>query len=239
KYVWGIDAEGVVIDKNGNFWICEEGGPSIWVINTSGVVLKRYSPYANLLGAQPQDVMIDSCFKYRKNNRGFEGISIAPNGKIYAVIQSPLLYPNATIGDATQVHRIIEINPINNATRMFVHLNEGIIGSGSNQIRLKDWKIGDMAAVNDSTFLVLEAAKRGTTDIKRMYKININNATVVHSGLYNGKTLEELVDAAGLTAESITPVSKTLVMDLLANGWPAVLDKAEGLAIINDSTIAI
>ena len=28
-------------------------------------------------------------------------------------------------------------------------------------------------------------------------------------------------------------------MDLLANGWPAAYDKAEGLAIINDSTIAV
>jgi len=28
-------------------------------------------------------------------------------------------------------------------------------------------------------------------------------------------------------------------MDLMANGWPSVLEKAEGLAIINDSTIAI
>ena len=28
-------------------------------------------------------------------------------------------------------------------------------------------------------------------------------------------------------------------MDLLTNGWPSVLEKAEGLAIINDSTIAI
>jgi secreted PhoX family phosphatase len=51
--------------------------------------------------------------------------------------------------------------------------------------------------------------------------------------------LEALVDSAGLAANGIKAVRKTLFMDLLANGWPAVLDKAEGLAIINDSTIAI
>ena len=240
KDVWGIDAEGLVVDKDGNFWICEEGGPTIWKLNPNGVVLKRYTPYANLFGAQPEDVLIDSCFKYRKNNRGFEGIALAPNGKIYAIIQSPILYPNKTVGEGTRVHRILEIDPATNAQRMIVYLNDGIIGaSGSNQIRLRDWKIGDMAAINDSTFLVLEAALRGTTDIKKVYTININGATSVNSGLYSGVTLEALVDSSGLANNSIKPVKKKLFMNLLSNSWPAILEKAEGLAIINDSTIAI
>ncbi len=240
KDIWGIDSEGIIVDKDGNFWICEEGGPSIWKLNPNGVVLKRYTPYANLVGAEPQDVQIDTVFKYRKNNRGFEGISIAPNGKIYAIIQSPILYPTKTVGEGTRIHRILEIDPVTNTTRMFAYLNDGIIGaSGANQIRLRDWKIGDMSCINDSTFLVLEAALRGTTDIKKMYVININNATDVNSGLYSGVTLEALVDAAGLTANGIVPVQKTLFMDLLANGWDPALEKAEGLAIVDDSTIAI
>ena len=65
KDVWGIDSEGILVDKFGNFWICEEGGPTIWKLSPNGVVLKRYTPYANLPGAQPQDVMIDTVFKYK------------------------------------------------------------------------------------------------------------------------------------------------------------------------------
>ncbi len=239
KDVWGIDSEGLVVDSEGNFWIAEEGGPTIWKLNKNGIVVKRYTPYANLVGAEPQDVAIDTVFKYRKNNRGFEGLSITPNGKIYAIIQSPVLYPNTSVGEASRIHRILEINPLTNETKMFAYLNDGIIGSGSNQIRLKDWKIGDMAAVNDSVFLVLEAGLRGTTDRKFIYKVNISQATPVTSGLYSTKTLEALVDEAGLTANNIVPVKKTLFMDLLANGWPSDLEKAEGIAIINDSTIAI
>jgi len=240
KDVWGIDAEGLAVDRQGNFWICEEGGASIWKLNAFGVVIKRYTPYANLVGAEPQDVLIDTVFKYRKNNRGFEGIAIATSGKIYTMIQSPVLYPNQSTGEATRVHRILEIDPTNDSWRMFAYLNDGIIGaSGSNQIRMRDWKIGDIAAINDTTFLVLEAALRGTTDIKRVYKINIKGATPVTSGLYNGKTLEALVDAAGLASAGIIPVQKTLAIDLLANGWPAAYEKAEGLAIINANTVAI
>lgn len=240
KDIWGIDSEGILIDKDGNFWICEEGGPAIWKVNPNGVVLKRFTPYANQPGAQAEDVLIDTVFKYRKNNRGFESIAIAPNGKIYAIVQSPLLYPDKATGEGTRIHRILEINPADNSIKMFAYLNEGIIGdAGPDQIRLRDWKISDMAAVNDTTFLVIEAALRGTTDIKRIYSININTATPVTSGLYNEFTLEGLIDSSGLAANSITPVSKTLFVDLLANGWPSALDKAEGLAIINDSTIAV
>lgn len=240
KDVWGIDAEGIAVDRDGNFWLCEEGGPTVWKLNQNGVVLKRYSPYAGLPGAEAIDVAIDTVFKYRKNNRGFEGITIAPNGKIYAIIQSPVLFPTTSIGESTRIHRLLEINPATDATRMFAYLNDGVIGSsGPNQIRLKDWKFGDMAAINDTTFLVLEAALRGTTDIKKIYKINIGGATPVTSGLYSGVTLEALVDSAGLAANSIVPVRKSLFMDLLANGWDATLEKAEGMAILNDSTLFI
>lgn len=239
KDIWGIDSEGIVVDKEGNFWICEEGGPTIWKLNRNGVVVKRFTPYANLPGAQPEDVAIDTVFKYRKNNRGFEGISITPNGKIYAIIQSPILYPTTAAGDASRIHRILEIDPETNATRMFAYVNEGVIGSGANQVRLKDWKIGDMAAINSNEFLIIEVGIRGTSDSKKVYKIDISEATPVTSELYNGKTLEELVDGDGLAANGIVPVRRTIFLDLVANGWPASLDKAEGLAIVNDSTVVL
>ncbi|MEK0420475.1 MAG: putative phytase, partial [Bacteroidota bacterium] len=241
KDIWGIDSEGILVDAEGNFWICEEGGPTIWKVASNGVVIRRYTPYAGLPGSQVQDFPIDTCFKYRKNNRGFESITQTPNGRIYALIQSPLLYPTSTVGEGTRIHRMIEINPITNEYRMFAYLNDGIIGAaGSNQIRLRDWKLGDMAAINDTAFLVIEAAARGTSDIRRIYQINLNGATVVNSGYsYGGKTLEGLVDSAGLAANGVVPVRKTLFMDLLANSWPAVYDKAEGLTILNDSTIAL
>lgn len=104
KDIWGIDSEGILVDKDGNFWICEEGGATIWKVSPNGVVLNRFTPYAGLVGAQPQDIAIDTVFGYRKNNRGFEGIAIAPNGKIYAIIQSPILYPDKATGEGSQIH---------------------------------------------------------------------------------------------------------------------------------------
>ena len=240
KDQWALDPEGLVVDKNNNFWISEENGPTIWKMGTDGKVISRYTPYANLSGAAANDILIDTVFRYRKNNRGFESMAMTPNGKLYTIIQSPLLNPTKAIGENSQVHRILEIDPVTNATRMLVYLNDGIIGAtGADQIRMSDWKIGDLAAINDSTFLVIEAATRGATIKKNIYLININQATAVTSALYNTKTVEALTDSAGLAAEGIKAVKKTLFMDLTTNGWPAELDKSEGLAIINDSTIAV
>jgi hypothetical protein len=94
KDIWGIDPEGIVVDKDGNFYVSEENGPTIWKINQNGVVIKRYSPYSNLIGAQTLDVQIDTVFKYRKNNRGFESMAITPNGKIYTLIQKSNIISN-------------------------------------------------------------------------------------------------------------------------------------------------
>ncbi|MBC7488421.1 MAG: esterase-like activity of phytase family protein, partial [Cytophagaceae bacterium] len=240
KDIWGIDSEGLVVDKDGNFWISEEGGPTIWKLNPNGVVVKRFTPYANLSGAQAEDLQIDTVFKYRKNNRGFESLAMTPNGKIYALIQSPLLFPNQTIGEGTAIHRMIEIDPVTNTTRVLIYLNEGLtFGTGGDQVRYKDWKVGDMAAINNNEFLVIESGTRGVTDVKRIYKINISAATAVTSANYSSTSVEGLVNAANLATNNITPVTKTLFLDLKANGWPLTLDKSEGIAIINDSTIAI
>ena len=111
KDTFGIDPEGINVDRYGNFWLCEEGGACIWKLNKNGVLIKRYSPFANLIGAQSVDVMLDTVFKYRKNNRGFEGLAITPNGKVFGIIQSPIFYPTQVIGEASRIHRIVEIDP--------------------------------------------------------------------------------------------------------------------------------
>lgn len=239
KDVWALDCEGIVIGKNNDFWVCEEGGATVWNLDANGKVIHRYSPFATKVGAEAEEIAIDTVFKYRKNNRGFEGIAITPNGKIYAMIQSPILYPDKNTGEASLIHRLLEINPNDNSYKMYAYLNPGDLTVGSDKIKAKDWKIGDLVAINDTSFLVIENGIAGANIQKNIYQIGISTATPVHSGLYGGKTLEGLKNAAGLQAQSIIPVTKTLFMNLRANQFPDSLEKAEGLTIINDSTIAV
>lgn len=244
KDEWGIDSEGLDIDADGNFWISEEGGPTIWKVSPTGIVLKRYTPYAL---TQPEDVAINPCFAFRRNNRGFEGLTITPNGKVYAILQSPMYYGNAsgtagikTLGNS-RIHRILEIDPVTNNQKMYAYVNDGAIGTSSD-IRPRDQKIGDLRAINNTTFLVIEQAFRGVQNVKKLYKIDITGATEVQSGLAyagNSKTLEELDSPANLNSNGIIPVSKTLNFDMHANGWPTSIEKAEGITIIDANTIVL
>lgn len=233
--LWGIDSEGIIEGQNNDLWIADEYGASVWHIDLeTGVVINRYWPFA----AQANNLEIDTIFKYRRANRGFEGVTMTPNGKVYACIQSGMYNTNSTIGQNTRLLRILEIDPSTGATQMFGYeLQEGI--GGTTGIRVSDWKLGDLVAVNNSQFLVLEHAERGGVNSKKVFKFDISNATPITTEDFGGQTFEGLVDGAGAFAQGIQVVEKEEYFNLLANGWDLSLDKPEGLSIINDSTIAV
>jgi len=229
---WGIDSESLGISNDGNFWIGDEYSPSIWRVNgKSGELFTRYSPYGN----STHESAIDSVLAKRRPNRGFEGIACTPSGKVYAILQAPIYNPNKAAGESTRLHRILEIDPGTNATRVFAYEHELPTGS----IRNKDWSIGDMTSINDHEFLVIEHASRNGENVRKIFKINLASATPITRESFDGKTFEQLENAAGCMAHGIIPVKKTLYFDLLANGWDAKYDKPEGIAVVNDTTIAV
>ncbi|MDX2286666.1 MAG: choice-of-anchor I family protein [Bacteroidia bacterium] len=232
--VWGIDPEGIVEAPDGTYWICEEYGVTVWHLDENFQVIDRYTPY----GASPDNLPIDSVFKKRRANRGFEGVALTPNGKVYAFIQSPMNNPGATAGNNSRLIRILELDPATGSTRMFGYEFQPPVG-GSGGIRTRDWKLGDAAAINNFEFLVLEHAERGAANVKEVYKVDIRNATPLTSDNFGGLTFEQLLDAQTAAANGVQVVEKTRYLDLLRNGWDLTHDKPEGLTIIDPSTIAV
>jgi hypothetical protein len=229
---WGIDSECITADLNGDFWIGDEYGPTIWRVNgKTGEVIKRYTPFT----ASASEAAIDGILAKRRPNRGFEGIACTPNGKAYAILQAPMYNPDKAAGESSRLQRILEIDPQTDATRMFVYEHE----APTEKLKNKEWSIGDMAAINDHEFLVLEHAAKKDENVKKIFKIDISQATPITREDFNGKTLEQLENAENCIANGITPVQKILYMDLLANGWDASHKKPEGLTVVNDTTIAV
>lgn len=227
---WGLDSEGLTQDNEGNFWVCDEYGVSIWKLDQNFKVLNRYTPFPNEL----EDLPLDTLLGKRRANRGLEGIAYTPNGKIYAIIQSPINNPNAATGNTSRIHRLIELDPATGAMRTFVYVHDPVLG----QIRGQDWKIGDLAAINNEEFLVLEHAERNGWNAKNIYKFSIAGATPASGNDFGGNTLEQLNEAS-LAANGIVPVQKELFADLLELGWERQHDKPEGLAVLNDSSFAV
>jgi len=232
---WGVDPEGICIGADNTFWICEEFGTSIWHLDANGKVIKRYSPY----GDGDHQVGVDTIVKYRRPNKGFEGIAITPSGKVYGFMQSTMYFPIKDIIESTRIMRILEIDPRTNKSRTFAYINDGTVKSGEDKIKAKAWKIGDAAAINDSEFLVVEHDVKKSINHQIIYRVNIAGATPITKEWVKGKAIEEYNDKEGLASIGIKPVEKTMFMDLVAGGWDPKLTKPEDLAIVNDSTIAV
>ena len=236
--VFGIDSEGIELDGSGGFWLCEEYGTSVWHVAADGHLLARYSPWGNDPAHTPQDRAVDSVFRRRIPNKGFEGICRTPNGKVYAFIQSPLGNPTEAVAQTSRVHRILEIDPATNATRTFFYFHRPATSGLSND----KIYIGDAAAINNDELLVLEhGGKNANTatnvrNRKLVIKIDLRGATALPP---NAVLAAETLDSAGLAQRGYVGVRKTVVLDLLQNGYDPSLGKAEGLAIVNDSTVAV
>lgn len=100
-----IDAEGLVLSKDGGFWVSDEYGPYIYQFNAAGLMIgaiqppdailpirngtvsfsanspPRYDPNKKVIPANPTTG--------RQNNQGFEGLTVDEDGKtLYVLLQS-------------------------------------------------------------------------------------------------------------------------------------------------------
>jgi hypothetical protein len=135
-----LDIESVRVDRDGAWWFGDEFGPFLVKTDRTGVVLRAEIGLEGVLapenphrGATPATV---------GGSRGFEGLAIAPSGRtLFALVEGTVA------GDPP---RTLRINEFDVATARFTgrivryRLSEG----GTN--------IGDMTALDDHRFLVIE-----------------------------------------------------------------------------------
>ena len=163
-------------------------------------------------------------------NRGFESLGVAPNGKIYAMLES-VLDINGETKKIAQFIRILELDPLSGKVRMFAyplhnnHPNE--------QVQIK---VNDLAVITDSKFLVTEQVVDQDKKISHIfYKVDLKDASdISHIKLTDGKDLEY-----GRVSElqNVQMVKKEILLTAEKYDWP--YEKLEGLAIIDHKTIAI
>lgn len=211
----GMDTEGIALDKKGNFWVCDEYGPFIAKYNKQGKLLKKYAPGNGL-----PEIM-----KYRTPNRGFEGLTVAPNGLVYAEEQSPLNLEGKA-GKTAQFTRIVELDTRTGKTRMFAYPIDVDAYKSP-----KDAKIGDIYAVTNTQFLMIEQGKDKNKNMRNLiYLVNIKDATDLTDVAIDGKEPEFTADKDKFSA--IKFAEKRLLVDLRANGWN--IEKAEGITMLPD-----
>jgi len=236
----GVDSEGFALAPDGSFWISDEYGPHIIHFDRNGKTIERINAFGTGTGSRKLPLV----FARRRPNRGMEGLTITPDGKtLVGIMQFPLYNPSSAAITGSLAIRILTFDISSGKTKQFVYLMENAALQA----------VSEITAIDKNNFLVLERGGEFPTEanrssiIKRIYKIDISKATDISddsnsaSGkLFGGKTVEELKDAATLSANGIVPVTKTLVSDLMKDIDPIYPhDKAEGLAIINSKLIAV
>lgn len=217
----GLDTESIAVDSEGNFWTSDEYGPFIIKFDKNGKELQRYAPGAGL----------PEILKYRQPNRGFEGLTISPSGKIFAAVQSGLNV-NGETDSTAQFTRIIELDPKTGKVRTFAYPIDADAYK-----KVKDAKIGDIYAVSDTKMLIIEQGSDKDGKMRNLiYSIDLSSASDITDIQYEGKAPEYTKNMSLLS--NVNPIKKELLVDLREYGWD--IEKAEGLCVLPDGkTIAV
>ena len=255
----GGDFEGVVIDADGSFWMCDEYRPAIYHFGPQGLLIERFIPFgthaaaglvapatgfAGPLGTEA----LPAVLAQRRQNRGMEAIALK-NGRIYAFVQSPARNP-ATLANgalnAMRNVRLVEFDPRTRAVRQFIYIMDNPVPLSATDTRAD--KIGDMTSAPVG-FLVLERDDDSVTTgpveniTKKIYSFDIAGATDITGAetLYDiggvQKSLDQMT-AAELTSVGVTAIGKKLHVDLAAAGFAGV-QKIEGLTLLGDGRLAL
>ena len=232
-----LDAEGITIDPWGNFWICDEYKPSVAMVAPNGKVQMRLVPAGTLTGAEqvPTYDVLPGVLAKRRNNRGLEGIAASSDGILFAVMQRPLNNPNRTAADANGNARIvaIDLNALFGSTPL-VLVRQYIynVPPGNGTVTLSDlfWTApGKLLVTERVTDKLFEADLAGATDITPLE--NAAGRLIADPT----KTVEQL-NAAGLAAFGIIPVTKTVVLNSLTSIDP-LLEKVEGVCVVGNNIV--
>lgn len=225
----GLDTEGITPDGKGGFWLCDEYGPFIVNVDGKGKILAIHGPQA-LDGEKSIAGGLPNIIKWRQPNRGFEGITRMPDGRIIAAVQSTLDIDGKSKKKALFT-RLVSFDPATGKTAMYGYPIDDVYDKNS------DAKIGDIVALDDQHILLIEQGG-DKNDVMRnnIYKVDLSQASDLSAFDKPGE-YPEFDSADQLATRGITLASKTLAVDLRKLGWQQ--EKAEGLALIDSKTLAV
>ncbi|MFZ6677647.1 esterase-like activity of phytase family protein [Undibacterium sp. Tian12W] len=243
---YGLDTESIVYDAaRGVVWVSDEYGPFILKIDVAtGVILKKYQP-----GTGASD--LPAVLLKRRANRGMEGLSLEiATGKLNGFIQSPLddgkanyIVPGATaatsesIKDYAKFNRWVEFDPATEKTKLYAYPIDSTQYTAG---KTGNAKLGDMVSLGNGKFIVIEQGTdaNGKAFNKLMLVQVPSNATDI-ANMSTDLEKSSMTGAAvnGVNYADVVLLKKTQLFDLNNAGWLA--EKAEGLALVDENTLAL
>ncbi|MDL4818332.1 esterase-like activity of phytase family protein [Actinomadura opuntiae] len=230
----GIDSEGLVRTKDGEFWVAEEYGPSLLHLDRRGRVVERYVPqgWAGRPG-YPVKAVLPSILNKRTENRGFEGLTVSPDGKsLYVAVQSPLSNPDKGAYKKSRIARVFRFDL--RKGRMageYAYRFEDVCSFDPSECGdQKEMKISALTALNDHELLVDER----TDNVARLYRVDLRGATDLLGTRWDAAATAPSLEQSD---SGLAPLPKTPAVDLgTVAGLPG---KIEGVALADRRTLAV
>jgi hypothetical protein len=242
----GLDTEGLVRAPNGDFWLVDEYSPSLIRVGSDGCVEERFVPalpplasgYALTPASYHVSEAVPRINQRRRQNRGFEGLAIHGNS-LFVAIQSPLLNPNSSTGQASRNTRILRFDLTTEqvTAEWLYRFDEVCAFSGEAAgcgISPDEMKVSGLVALSDTRLLVQER----TDLVTKIYAVDLtegNRLDAKWSDPMQSPTLESLSTDQALADEGVAAPAKWLVADLTG----IVPEKIEGIAVVNPRQIAV
>lgn len=229
-----LDAEGIVILRDGTRLVSDEYGPSIYRFSRAGRLIgalpvaasvrplrNGVTDYSSNNPAQGQPAPVPTNPSYgRSNNQGFEGLSLSPDGRtLFVALQSAARQDGASTSAANRDH-----------TRLFTYdLSDldHIVLSGEYVVKLPKFVQGtstlvaaqsEILALSDTQLLILPRDSNGAgvgtqlSLLRRVDLIDIANATNIL-----GLPVEANIAPGGVLDASITPALYASWLDINDN----------------------
>ncbi|MDX1504506.1 MAG: choice-of-anchor I family protein [Spongiibacter sp.] len=256
----GIDPEALVKLDNGRFWVAEEYGPSLLLVDVDGKVLQRQVPAgtAGDFGAATypvQDTYLPAILARRQLDRGIEALALSPdNDFLYFVVQAPLLNPDVATAERSRIVRIGKLSlnedgTINSLVGEYLYR----LDTPSQFARKSDGK-GDLAngeflaqsavtineavAVGEDYLVLVEQAR----SVSKYYRVNLENAVSILGTQWDQFSSNNSLEQQYLV-DDVPFVTKQLGYDTLSKTLPVGIDplgeNVEGLALLNANFTAV
>jgi hypothetical protein len=252
---YGLDTESIAVDpRDGSFWLGDEYRPTLVHVAADGTLLNRIVPGGVAVTSDPSDTakfpaaddtvlptdeLLPRAFAFRKQNRGMEGATLSPDGRTLFGLMQSSLEPPAGTGDARTL-RLVRFDVTNPAspvlTGEFAYRLEKFVAADG-ITKQSDISNSDIAAI-DATHLLVDEHDNVTSEAgkgqKRIYAIDLAGATnFAADAAQDGET----PTLESTNAADVTPVTKSLVLDLAAAGYDH--DKPEGIGVFPNGDLGV
>ena len=219
-----LDIESVRRDKRGNYWFGDEFGPYLVKTDAQGTVLRNAIPLPGVFAPENIEVARGAAVANLGGSGGFEGMAIDASGsRLYTLLEKTVA------GDPARTLRINEFDLTSEAYTGVVYFYPLDAGGTA---------IGDMTAIDDERFVVIERNGATTTSapaagvpFKKLFLIDLSG---VASGGVVTKT--ELVDLMNLSdPDDLDRDGKTVYTMPYVTIENVLLQDARTLIVVNDN----